>query len=531
MTDLSHDQVQPRLPAGPWPRRLAPVTAKPVGTLFNVFLAVLSPLLALLTVLVVYVPGFYLAVEAPELDAVLNTATTVAAGAIAVLAWFRFREADQRDALYQAAAFLLLFAGGVLNLVLFLTHMDGPLGFASAAPGQAPLYIWTIERVLAALLLVLGALAVLKRWPRPGSRLALVVVIGPIVAMAGLAMAVISARQLPALVPPSMLSLLGQPGGAADLSRLSMAMFIVQLVVAVLFLVAAYAYARLHASDRRPYSAYLEIALIVAAFSQVHSAIVPGPYTGLVTSGGVLRLTFYAILLIGVAHAARLDLIALRQANESLIRLQSADAARIASEERARVARDIHDGLAQELWLARLTNAGFKDIKNVPGEARKLANRVDGILEDALAEARFAVATLQPSDFASVGAELQRLVDDYADHFGLEIQLTVDSDASEVPDHTRAELMRICREALNNVRKHADASVVRVRLRSDGETLRLAVSDNGKGFDTAAVEEGYGLRGMRYRAEAIGGTLFIESEPLGGTQVIVEVPTVDGEPV
>src|SRR5262249_53467062 len=92
----------------------------------------------------------------------------------------------------------------------------------------------------------------------------------------------------------------------------------------------------------------------------------------------------------------------------------------------------------------------------------------------------------------------------------------------------RAQLRSICREALNNVRKHADASYVRVRLKSDGSRLRMMVADNGAGFDVERNPSGFGLSGMRQRAAKVGGELHVDSEPQGGTRIIVDVPVLPG---
>lgn len=88
--------------------------------------------------------------------------------------------------------------------------------------------------------------------------------------------------------------------------------------------------------------------LIFAAFNQLHSAIYPGTYASLVTTADVLRLVFYAILLLGVQTETRADLRALRQANRELETLPEAEAVRAALEEGTRLAREIHDGLVQD---------------------------------------------------------------------------------------------------------------------------------------------------------------------------------------
>ncbi len=185
--------------------------------------------------------------------------------------------------------------------------------------------------------------------------------------------------------------------------------------------------------------------------------------------------------------------------------LRAREAERAAADERARIAQEIHDGLVQELWLARLTNGELKQMPRLSADARDLSGKVDGMLEDALAEARYAVASLQPAPpTKTIGADLQRLTDDYANHFNMEIELAVDDDPP-VADDVRGQLRAICREALNNVRKHADASYVRVRLKANGGRLRMMVSDNGSGFDVEANPSGFGLSGMRQRAAKVGG--------------------------
>jgi signal transduction histidine kinase len=498
----------------------AEAEARPVGRLFTFFLIALSPVLAIATLVVVFVPGLYLATIAPELDAVVDTTTTVAAGAIAAVAWIRFRESDQPDALYQASAFLLLFAGGLAGLILQLLNLDISFGLSAARqPSQAPIYVWSFEQAIAASLLVIGARTALRGNRLPSAIPPMVVLLGPIGLVALFGAAVMSVENLPPLVP--LAALLNLTPSEPIISPLMLG---VQLGIAGLFLLAALSYARLHTADRTAYSASLEIALIIAAFGQIHAAIVPDAYVGLVGSGDVLRITFYFVLLLGVASAARGDLRALRKANESLVELRAREAERAAAEERARIAQEIHDGLVQELWLARLTNGELKQMPRLSADARDLSGKVDGMLEDALAEARYAVASLQPAPpTKTIGADLQRLTDDYANHFNMEIELIVDDDPP-VADDVRGQLRAICREALNNVRKHADASYVRVRLKADGGWLRMMVSDNGSGFDVEANPSGFGLSGMRQRAAKVGGELHVDSEPQGGTRIIVDMP-------
>jgi signal transduction histidine kinase len=497
------------------------------GRAFELLLLLFAELLAVLTGVVLFVPGVSIAIVAPALDDVINTATTLSAGGIALLAWIRFRETRQVDALYQASAFLVLFVGGVIGLALLLSHADLSLGFARTAPGQAPLYLWTIQRGIAAALLFMGGLAVLSGWKIPMSRSVAAVIAAPTITLFGAAALILAfAGQLPELVPQASLELITRPMDRVDPALLSAPMFVLQLAVAALCVGGALVYARIRRTrvGSRPFSAYLAAALIIAAFSHLHSAIVPVSYNGLVASGDVLRLAFLGVMLAAVADATRRDLIALREANANLGALRAQDSARAATEERARLAREIHDGLVQELWLARLTNGQLNQTKHIPVRAREVIARVDEILEGAMAEARQAVATLQPVQVSTLGEELRRLADDYAENFGLEVDFSLDNDPGMLAGGVQSEIVRICREALNNVRKHADASVVRIRLLSDAAEIRLMVADNGKGFDLAHETPGFGLQGMRQRAKSIGGWLSVESQPLDGTKVIFGMP-------
>ena len=406
-------------------------------------------------------------------------------------------------------------------------------GFGRNQPGQAPLYLWTIQRSVAAVLLLLGAVAALRRWTVAGPTAARAIALAPAVIVVGLSIVVIALREaLPAIVPPERLLLMTMPADTIQPGALSATLMATQLTVSAIYLAAALAYARLYdRRGRRQYIGFLAAGLAVAAFSQLHFAVVPGAYSDLLTSGDVLRLAFYAIVLAGVAAAVREDLVQLHRANVELVELRDADARRVTLEERARLAREVHDGLVQELWLARLTHGQMAQLPSLPPDAREIAGRVDGILEDALAEARQAIVAMQPQADASFGSLLERFVEDYGDRFGLEVECTVGGEPQALGGHEQAEVLRICREALNNARKHADASVVRVQLHSDGQQLRLSVRDNGRGFDASAeTGSGFGMQSMSDRAAGLGATLRVMSAPMDGTEVILELPLTAATP-
>ena len=120
---------------------------------------------------------------------------------------------------------------------------------------------------------------------------------------------------------------------------------------------------------------------------------------------------------------------------------------------------------------------------------------------------------------------LAHSVDDFADRFGLRVEFECEEDLPPLSPRAQAEALRIAQEALTNVRRHADASLVRVRAAVEDGRLVLVVGDNGCGFDPATVgETAYGLASMRERAALIGGELRIDSAPQDGTRVSLLVP-------
>ncbi len=496
-------------------------------------LGVVVGLLTLATAAQIAIPAVPLLVVAPELDYIVNTASMLIPAAVGLLAWVRSRETTEPDAVFQASAFAVLSMGGAIGIVLLVSDSAYETGFDRTAPGQAPLYIWTLQRLFAAAILLAGAAAALRRWGTPGPKVAVAVVIGPAAALMALtALVLVNRNGLPALVPAEDLLRLTSQTGAVDFRAMAPPLVVLQLTVAALFATAVVAYYRVYHNEggRRRYVGFLASALVLAAFSQVHFAIVPGAYADLLTTGDVLRLFFYVVLGLGVVAGWRQDLRELRAANVDLRRLHGLELERAALEERARLAREIHDGLVQELWLARLTHgrlmASLQDVA-AADEVAETARRVDSILDSALAEARQAVVALQPDVDLGFGAVLDRFVEDYADRFGLVVECTIPPAVPEVEPRQQGEILRICREALNNARKHADPTLVRVALETLPGELRLTVADDGPGFDPSIRRAGYGLRGMAERAATIGAALHVDGAPERGTTVTLRLPRQD----
>ena len=481
--------------------------------------------LAIGTLLVVILPQLSLVLVDSRLDLVINTAATLAAVSVSALAWTRYRETQQPPSLYQASAFAVLALSNGLWLIAVLLHFDVEAGISRTAPGELPIYVQGAGRLLAALLLLAGALSAPPGWLRRQSvRMVLLVPMGLVllVALVGF----VFADRLPPLMGERALAALRQGQTLhAKLPGPGLALLLLDTAIGGLYLAAAGLYLRMARRQESISSGYLAIGLIVAAFSQLHLAIHPGTYTSLVTTGDVLRVAFYAILLVGLGVERRADIRELRQANDELRRLHDAELATAALQERARLAREIHDGLAQDLWYAKLKQGRLISLGSKTEEGDQLAGEVATAIDSALAEARQAVMAMRPQpDEASFGAVIGRYVEDFGDRFGLRAEFEEDGEGPPLSARAQAELLRILQEALNNVRKHADATVVRVLVNSDAETASLTVTDNGRGFEPGGVPEGrYGLQSMRERAELIGGRLAVESHPQDGTRVRVDV--------
>ncbi len=200
-------------------------------------------------------------------------------------------------------------------------------------------------------------------------------------------------------------------------------------------------------------------------------------------------------------------------------------------EERGRLAREIHDTLAQgfvgissQLDAVALTLNGHVEV------ARKHLDLARKMVRHSLTEARRSVMDLRAS--ALEGHDLPAALSEAAHQWtagsAVQIRVDVEGENRPLPEETEQHLLRIAQEAVTNAVKHARASHVRIHLEMAGRELSLRVADDGRGFeqDEAFSEVGghFGLLGMRERAERLGGELQLHSEPGQGTEVAVTVP-------
>jgi len=493
-------------------------------------LALLTLTLSLtaLTTVVVVVPEVVPAIVSDRFDIAIVTSAGLVSAAVSGLAWGRGRVAHDPAAVLRGSAFAVLALLNGLTLAAGLVGADAAFGASLSDPGQLPIIAGVLARGVSAALLVAAGLAAVSRLT-PNLRYALVLAGPSAVVVLLLALGAANQDLLPTIAPPGVLESISADPTAPLAPGSAPVLVVVQSLIGAAFIVAALLAHRSFRRSARAGDWMLAAGFLFAAFSQMHSAIHPGSYASLVTTGDLLRLAFYGVLLVGIVVDSRDDLAELRAATMEVRRLAEAEFAAVTLEERARLAREIHDGLAQDLWYAKLKHSRLSQIGGFEGEPKQLSEEVADAIDDALAEARHAVAAMRG------GAEsgplldlLERQVEDFSDRFAVRAELSHAGPKPEIGPRAQAEVVRIVQEALTNVRKHADATVVRVTV-ATGEDLRIAISDNGRGFLPEAVTGGFGLDSMRQRAALIGATLAVSSMPRDGSRIELVVPLNAGE--
>src|SRR5947209_2111411 len=193
--------------------------------------------------------------------------------------------------------------------------------------------------------------------------------------------------------------------------------------------------------------------------------------------------------------------------------------------ERARLARELHDGTAQELaGLITLTAVVDRQMNGGSAEARHTLDLLRKQAEDAYQGVRRASHALRPlmlDDFGLVPT-LRRYLEGFESSTGIAVEYIAD-DVGPLPDDVELALFRVAQECLENVRKHSGAPSVRLEVRRSAEGLTLSVADTGRGMPEGG-ERGMGLAGMRERIEAVGGLMSVLSVPEVGVRLVATVP-------
>ncbi|MEX0961149.1 MAG: GAF domain-containing sensor histidine kinase [Burkholderiales bacterium] len=197
-------------------------------------------------------------------------------------------------------------------------------------------------------------------------------------------------------------------------------------------------------------------------------------------------------------------------------------------EERNRIARDIHDTLAQGFTgvVVNLEAASRTLKKDNVALALEHIEHARSLAQAGLGEARLSVRALRPEVLqqADLAHALQALLRRLETSGVLHARFKSDGEKVSLPGEIESELLRIAQEGVTNVLKHARAHKVELQLSFGSDAVRLSIADDGIGFDSRAQHDGFGLLGMRERAERIGARLLVSSRPAQGTRVETVIP-------
>ena len=433
-------------------------------------------------------------VEAVDLDpslgsrrfhASLETADALVLVFVAALLVGRLRsDASRRN--------LLLFFAIVVLAVKNLVHAGATMVIEDIPGGHLVVWGTALNGFLGAVLLATAAVLPdrpLRRRPPMAAVLAFAVVL-----VVGV---LLLAGALEPLLPEAFKQL---PEEATELELLSghPVKIVVDLATALAYATAAVWFSRVADRNGDEFMKWLSIAAVVAAIAFVNYASFPSRFTQLLYGGEILWLGAILMLLVGAVRE-------ISNTEAELIR------AAVLSERR-RVARDLHDGVAQELAYIASQTSWFL---HQPPDRQNL-NMIRVGVERALEESRAAIAALTRPLNEPLDAALGHAAIDVGDRLGVRVELDLDHEV-DVPPEWRDALNRIAREAVSNAARHGGARNVSLHLRN-GEHVSLRVVDNGSGFDPEAPRsaQSFGLTGMRERAESLGGEFTLESRPGAG---------------
>ncbi len=418
-------------------------------------------------------PWFQDAYALPQARIVLETAMAIAAAAVAVLAGTRFTVEGRRVDLLLCSGFAVAALGALAFEVA-----PSAAGRELAAPEA-----WSglLARALAAALVAAAAFASGRIVER---RRAMATMGAAVVTALAIDWVVLRFRgaSLPLVVP----------GDGARPAVLTVTL----ALLALLALIAAIGFGLRYRRERKDLDSWLTLAATLTLFADLHYVLTPALSSAYLLHGDFLRVLSYGTLLVGVWRGIR-----------------AAEFGRAVAEERARVAREIHDGLAQYLF-ALSTHASMLEA-GAPLE--EVLPKLKQAAAQAQQEARFAVLALSSaSGTAPFDAALRRYVEFLTADGELAVDVEIEPDVSLAPDE-QIEVFRIVQEGLANVRRHAGASRADVLIGERSGRRVVRVRDDGIGFDGGEAPAGQGLRNMRRRAESIEGGFSLRSLPGRGT--------------
>jgi signal transduction histidine kinase len=293
------------------------------------------------------------------------------------------------------------------------------------------------------------------------------------------------------------------------------ALTVIESFAAFCFGIAAAAFAQHADRERDPFQMWLALFAVIASVAFFNYALLPTLYTELIYAGDILLLVADLALLIGMTR--------------EIATYQDAVAQAAVLDERRRLARDLHDGVAQELAFiaSQLRWSG-----GAPPDNQEMDHILESV-ERALDESRGAIAALSRSVDEPLHLALAHTAMDVAERLGGRVELELDQQI-QVPAPWREALGRIVREAVANAIRHGHARTVKVAFQEDDHGGPwLKISDDGDGFDLSEPHSpsSFGLISMKERTESLGGEFKLESEVGTGTSVEVRIREQSRRPI
>jgi signal transduction histidine kinase len=285
------------------------------------------------------------------------------------------------------------------------------------------------------------------------------------------------------------------------------------IAATALFLLAGVAFARRAENEQDELQLWLGVGSTIAGIAYLNYVLFPSLYTDFLYAGDIFRIAAVVAWGIGTIRV--------------ISTYQTAYAESAVLEERRRVARELHDGVAQELafissqmhWLT----SGRQQLQQQQEEEPATTQIMESV-QRALDESRGAISALSRPLHEPFSVVLAQTAQEVTKRMGANLALDLD-ESVDVPPEWEEALPRIVREAVANAVRHGRARTVTVHLR-DADGIWLRVSDDGNGFDVTQPpsESSFGLTSMRERAESLGGEFTLSSKPGEGTSVQVQLP-------
>jgi two-component system, NarL family, sensor histidine kinase UhpB len=205
----------------------------------------------------------------------------------------------------------------------------------------------------------------------------------------------------------------------------------------------------------------------------------------------------------------------------------------VREEERARISRELHDELGQTLTATKIELTWLRDRLDASDQLQGKVDRLVSIVDRSIMDLRRIAANLRPIMLDELGlvSAIKWLTQNSAELTGLDISLTFDREDMNYNGEVSTAAFRIVQEALTNVMRHGEATHASVDVHHANGDLLIEIKDNGKGFGPEATRQNrLGLVGMRERANVLGGSVEIGTNPEGGTIVAVHLPLIDRSP-